>query len=476
MLRFALIAFSAAALSLALPLETRAASGGAAAAELGEGEGAVTRTRGAAGPQRAPGDGEMSGSDAAPVAGAGGTASAPSAPGAPGGGPAPPDGGGGGGVGPAAPGAVAGPDQGLSAKTPAREDGLRPPVKNRLDMLSMKNAAYVQIDHGVKEGTDQRATVIESIIVLRKQVAREHAVTARFHGAIISSASYDLAKERGVMVSGATTRIHNPGSGEIGLGWIYHPGEWSIGISGTLDFEYFYRSRGVGVDVTRTLFDDNTTLSLLLKGYNDIVRLVLFDGSHDPDQFRNSLWVELGWTQILTPISLFNLTLTHVEQSGFLGIPFQSVLVARVPDKEVTPSRRSRNAATIRYKQALGPDEAVELGYRNYFDDWGVHSHTLHAQMSIYLRDHSILLEPLYRYHLQEQASFFARDFSARQTFMSSDPDLGSFSGHMFSLNAVFIDVYFLWLFADYDVGLNYYHRTDGLDMLWMTMGFDLPI
>jgi hypothetical protein len=357
------------------------------------------------------------------------------------------------------------------------EDKPKPPIKDRNNILALKNALYMQSDRGGNPHVDENAMIVESLVVLRKEVAKEHVVTGRFKGAIISSASYDLAKQRGVLVSGATTRIHNPGSGEVGLGYVFRPNDFSIGINGTLGFEHAYRARGLGVDVTKSLFDDNTTLSLFAKGYYDTVRMIRFDGSHDDDQLRRTIWTELGWTQILTPISLFNLTLTHVEQWGFLATSFNSVFVGPTQTFEVLPRTRSRNSGTLRYKQALDDDNAIELGYRYYRDDWDIHAHTLSTAAFLYLKNHTLLLEPLYRYHYQSESKYFARDrFDAAQPYMTSDSDLGTFSGHMFALNIVFIDVYFLWLYADYDIAINYYHRTDGIDMVWMTMGFDLPI
>jgi hypothetical protein len=106
----------------------------------------------------------------------------------------------------------------------------KPPIKDRLNVLALKNALYLQMDHGGNPHVDENAMIVESIVVLRKQVAKQHIVTGRFKGAIISSASYDLAKKRGVLISGATTRIHNPGSGEVGLGYVYHPNDFSLGI------------------------------------------------------------------------------------------------------------------------------------------------------------------------------------------------------------------------------------------------------
>jgi hypothetical protein len=211
-------------------------------------------------------------------------------------------------------------------------------------------------------------------------------------------------------------------------------------------------------------------------GSYDTVRMIRFDGSHDDDQLRRTIFAEAGWTQILTPISLFNLTFSHVEQWGFLATSFNSVFVGPTETAEVAPRTRSRNAGTLRYKQALDDDNAIELGYRYYRDDWGIRGHTLNAQAFLYTNNHTLLFEPLYRYYYQSQADFFAKAFPRAEPFMTSDSDLGTFSGHLFSLNIVFVDVYFLWLYADYDIAFNYYHRTDGIDMVWMTMGFDLPI
>lgn len=361
---------------------------------------------------------------------------------------------------------------------PTRVEGERPKpgVRNPNNSVAMKNFFYVQRDTVPSPRVNQDAMVIESLLVIRHEVGKNHIAAVRAKGAIISSASYDAAKQLGIMVSGATTKIHNPGSGEIGAGWTYRPGDWAVSLNGSISYEHAYRSRGLGLDITRSLFENDTTISLLMKGYHDTVRMIRHDGTHDDDQVRNALWAEVGWTQILTPISLFNLTLTHIEQYGYLASSFGSVLLNGVGTFEVMPSRRSRSAGTIRYKQSLDDDTALELGYRYYGDDWGARGHTLNTQLFVYLANRSVLLEPQYRYYTQTQVDFWRKQFDRLEPYMTSRSDLGAFSGHLFALNAVFIDTYFLWLFVDYDVGLNFYHRTDGLDMLWLTLGFDLPL
>lgn len=358
--------------------------------------------------------------------------------------------------------------------------------KDNPDRLSAKGAFYLQKDQGGNELLDEDAMIIEALVVLKKKITASNTASVRAMGSVISSASYDSARSRAILISGATTTINNPGSGGIGAGWTYAPNEWSFGLRGTLGFESAYRTRGLGLDISRSLFEGNTVLSLMLQGYYDSVRMIRFDGTTREEEKRATATAELGWTQIVSPVTLTNLTASVTHQFGFLATSYGFVRVGAretvrsSPDGlgaldtyETVPDTRTRVSLTGRVKRALDSESTIEASYRFYQDSWGISGHTANLIYTRYLFHRVMSVSPRLRFYGQLPAAFYARRFDQKQQFMTSDPDLGGFYGQMVGLELRFPDVHFLWL-ADYDLGINYYHRTDGLDMAWLTVGFDL--
>ncbi|MGI9294388.1 MAG: hypothetical protein ACR2PS_10435, partial [Pseudomonadales bacterium] len=75
----------------------------------------------------------------------------------------------------------------------------------------------------------------------------------------------------------------------------------------------------------------------------------------------------------------------------------------------------------------------------------------------------------------QRAANYFARQFAVPQLYQTSDSDLGGFTGHSLGLRMVFLNSHWPTNNTDYDIGVNYYDRSDGIDMAWLTVGFSIP-
>ncbi len=361
-----------------------------------------------------------------------------------------------------------------------------PAPKENPDRFSGKSAFYFQKDLGGNELLDEDAMIVEALFVIKKKITQNNTATVRAMGSVISSASYDSARTRAIMISGATTTINNPGSGGLGVGWTYSPKDWSFGLRGTIGFESAYRTRGLGLDISHTFNDSNTTLSLMLQGYYDSVRMIRFDGTTNEETKRTTLSAEMGWTQTVSPKTIANLTVNFTEQLGFLATSYGFVRIGpretalTGPDTrgafdtyEAAPPQRHRGSATLRVKRALDSESVIEGSYRFYLDSWGVQGNTANLIYTRYLFHRLMSISPGYRFYVQSPASFYAKRFDAPAQYMTSDPDLGGFFGHMASVNFRFPNVRFFWL-ADYDLGVNFYHRTDGIEMFWLTVGFDV--
>ena len=341
------------------------------------------------------------------------------------------------------------------------------------DIFSFKGMVYRQSDGGADGNPtiDEDASVYEGLIFIKKQFSPRDALRVRMLGDIVSAASYDSAVDLAETVSQATG--WNPGRYDVLLGWDRQVGDMWFGVHGSYGQELAYRTRGAGFNVGRSFNEAATSVGLRMQGYSDMVRVIRFDGAKEQDDRRRTLTSEVTLTQTLTPASLVNFTYTHTRQSGFLATSFNSVLVDGARQVEVLPRDRAREALTVRYKHAVG-EGAFEGGYRIYDDDWGVRSQTVDLRFFSYTQGRRVLFEPSYRYYDQDASSHFAVAFDDPLVFMTSDSDLGAFDGHSVGLRTTFLDRSFRGRRGEYDVGVNFYRRGDGLQMYWLTFGVTL--
>jgi len=353
-----------------------------------------------------------------------------------------------------------------------------PSEEERADLFSFESAYFRQDDEGGNPFVNEDASIFEAIILIDKQVSELDRGHLRLIGDVISAASYDRIQQAATL-TGATGV--NPGSLGIGAGWDRTLGDWAFGVDADYENEYAYRSYNMGATLSRSLFERNTTLSLRVRGFRDIVRMIRFNGVEEDKEYRTTLRGEFGVTQVLSPESVMNVTLSHVDQEGFLATSFNSVFIDTgapqlVEDFEKVPGRRKRSALTARYKRGIWDEDALEVGYRYYDDDWGIDSHTAELRLFKYLGAKSVLVEPNYRYYDQNGADFFAQSFDqAGLALQTSDSDLGTFTGNALGVDLRFLQVETLGVPTDYHLGVTFYERSDGLDFYWVSFGFDVP-
>jgi hypothetical protein len=336
------------------------------------------------------------------------------------------------------------------------------------DVFSLETVIYRQQDGGGNPFVDEDASVYETVLLVERQLDPDDRAHFRALVDVISAASYDEFKDE-AMSTGATGV--NPGRLGIGGGQTHRFGPWSVGFSGEYQQELAYRSVHAGVDASRALNENNTTVALRLDGYMDTVRVILFDGVETGTAHRDTISAEVSVDQVLSSRSRAALTLHQTWQEGFLETSFNSVFAGGVESTEVVPDWRRRGSLTARYKHAVGPRDAVEVGYRYYEDDWGIEAHTAELRYFAHLGHTGIVLEPVYRYYEQSGADFFAFQFPTLLPLRTSDPDLGPFDGSMLGLLVRFDHKRFLGLEADWSVGAHHYDRSDGLALSWLTFG-----
>jgi hypothetical protein len=91
----------------------------------------------------------------------------------------------------------------------------------------------------------------------------------------------------------------------------------------------------------------------------------------------------------------------------------------------VHPGLRLQKAAAARFKYRLNEKSSLQMGYRYYWDSWGVRSHTVSEQYQRYISPHVIMGLGL-RSYFQNRAFFFKPKYLQPESFMTVDVKLDS--------------------------------------------------
>src|SRR2546426_1121357 len=119
-----------------------------------------------------------------------------------------------------------------------------------------------------------------------------------------------------------------------------------------------------------------------------------------------------GVSQVLTPSTLLNLTVTLGTASGYLSDPYKGFRFTDYPDPmalfpERRPGHRTRQILTTTLTQFIEVmDASAELTYRFYHDSFGTQGHTVSVE---WLQDlgRRVVLAPSFRYYEQSEADFY---------------------------------------------------------------------
>lgn len=141
---------------------------------------------------------------------------------------------------------------------------------------------------------------------------------------------------------------------------------------------------------------------------------------------KDSFSLAAGWTQVIGPRDLVDVSLGLTDFSGYLTDPYKRVTVAGVSAPENRPDSRSRKTFVVKYGHYFMVHSALKTTYRYYWDDWSVKAHTLEFSYDQHIGER-LIVTPRVRYYRQSHASFFAYEFDTPQEFISSDYRLSSF-------------------------------------------------
>ena len=132
---------------------------------------------------------------------------------------------------------------------------------------------------------------------------------------------------------------------------------------------------------------------------------------HHPES-RDSTDFLVGLTQVLTPQTLWNVTLTLGTASGYLSDPYKGFYFTDYADPnslfpERRPGHRTKQILSTTLTQFIEPlDASVEMTYRFYHDSFGIEGHTVSIEWLQNL-GRRVVVTPLVRYYQQSEADFY---------------------------------------------------------------------
>ena len=252
-------------------------------------------------------------------------------------------------------------------------------------------------------------------VLVRKNFDEKVSLAASYSVDIISSASIDV-------LTTASPYSERRTEYNLTADVLNDDGIVSFGI--TLSDESDYESESFHIDYSYEFFSGLTTASV---GYSFGEDTVLQRGTDfSEDIVRNQY--RLGLTQVVSKNILASINYEAIIDDGFLNSPYRAarVLGAAVPERY--PGTRTSNAIFI---QALNYfpqwNSALRVGYRFFWDTWGIRANTLQFQYSLPYKQRWTFDSRL-RFYSQSNASFYNDNFDQEFEFLARDKELSTFT------------------------------------------------
>ncbi len=121
-----------------------------------------------------------------------------------------------------------------------------------------------------------------------------------------------------------------------------------------------------------------------------------------------------------------------------------------------------RGAVFGRVRWSLSPRNSVELGGRIYTDSWGLTGVSLEPRWYHWLIDGRLRLRVRYRFYTQTAADAYSEHFYAEPEFRTQDSDMGEFD----ALTVGGLLTLFSSENSEYDLGVDYVNRSDGINQI----------
>ncbi|MBI3229407.1 MAG: DUF3570 domain-containing protein [Burkholderiales bacterium] len=200
----------------------------------------------------------------------------------------------------------------------------------------------------------------------------------RYHSAISSASHFD-EQRRATDVS--VTRYFSRGSVNLGAGR-----------SGEND----YVSRYYSAQATLATEDNNTTFLFGTSFANDDINPV---NKIVKNERKHSNEFMFGITQVMSPVDLAQIVLTHIRGRGYFSDPYKSL--------DRRPRERDENIMLLRWNHHFTSNgNTLRLSYRYYSNSYGVNSHSVEKEYVVPFGD-GWKFTPSARFYTQSAAGFY---------------------------------------------------------------------
>lgn len=250
--------------------------------------------------------------------------------------------------------------------------------------------------------------------------------------------------------------------------------------------ESAYQSLPVGVSLDHTDAAGNSRWSVSLKSFFDDLRWGLVKsygrpiGLIYPYELRDTSWFSIYRRQSYNLNFALYQTINQrmqmaiypelVYQHGLLCTPYHRVYFndqKQTERVENLPLQRWKVPLAIQWNAFVGGRTVLRFYYRYYWDDWGIHAHTVELEMPCKWNP-EFSIAPLLRFYTQNAADYFRpyKEHSLSEEFYTSDYDLSRFQSYKAGLTLRYapqkpfiagLDINSLSLRYDF------YKRSDGL-------------
>ena len=288
-----------------------------------------------------------------------------------------------------------------------------------------------------------RVNVLYPSVSLTKHVGETTSLTGRYLVDVISAASIKSRFEVDGVTS-ATSNEHGGSQGgldevrhEVGLGITQLLSKATLTLNGLYSTEHDYTSKTLALQLSYPFAKNNTVVQLgLVRSWDKV-----FPTTRTWTKDKRVLTLSGGLTQVLGRRLIAQLDVSYTQNKGLLSDAYQVITIVRDAAvstfEPIHPGHRARKAIGLRVNYKLASPSALQLGYRYYWDDWEVRSHTVSTRYQHRLSS-GVRLGLGVRTYVQSKAFFFEAEYSDPMEFMTVDSKLDKGYTTAFQLDAVF--------------------------------------
>lgn len=247
--------------------------------------------------------------------------------------------------------------------------------------------------------------------------------------------------------------------------------------------EYDYQSLGVNLNFAKKSQNRNGELSAKLQGYFDHLSLIypieLRNTLNGGTGTRNTISGTLSWSQIINTQLQIMLEGEVVHQNGYLGLPFHRVYFNdNSVHIERLPSARWKIPLGLRANYFIGDKFILRAWYRNYNDNWGIHSNAMQLETVVKFTPF-FSLTPFYRFYQQSAVGYFAayREHTGSDDYFTSNYDLSKFNSNFYGAGfriAPPQGVFRIQKVSSLELRYGHYQRTTGMNSDIVSMNVKL--